>query len=361
MGVRRIVRARPTTPPLARFGRGAGGEGFHPVTPSPRHPVILRRAFTLVEMLTVIVIIGILASLITAAVIHARAGVKVFTVRKEISDLQQALEAYKIKYGEYPPDFASFIPMGSLPPAARIAVVRHLRNAFPRYLEDRPVDYDGSALDAWSRFEADLRNNYGLDATKFDAATALVFWLGGLPEQLPAAGEKWIPAGFHADKARPFQPGAPRTEPFFSFNGERLLPWPGAQGGFACFPPSIDQTPYVYFRARRDAVTGRFEYGAVIPTTTTFFLFSYRTPSGDMCYPYMDGYPGDPAVLSAATTDRPWCERQKYQIITAGMDNSFGQPSERWRDKVTGLGITNADFDNITSFADGKLEDAMPK
>ena len=92
MGVRRIRR-----------------QSCEPVKASPdtrRPPPATRRAFTLIEMLTVIVIIGILASLITAAAIRAAPAVKNFAVRKEISDLQQALEAYKIKYSEYPPDFA---------------------------------------------------------------------------------------------------------------------------------------------------------------------------------------------------------------------------------------------------------------
>ena len=393
MGVRRIVRTRPTTTPLARFGRGAGGEGTR-YAPVPRHSSFIphpssfpRLAFTLVEMLTVIVIIGILASLITAAVIHARAGVKVFTVRKEINDLQQALEAYKIKYGEYPPDFTFLTAMNpNMRSIGQTAVVRHLRNAFPRYMENYPSD-----AAAWARFVTDIRQytfrlnarNYYLDPDPFgdagvappagmtaalDPASALLFWLGGLPEgkRLPNgqlsghtdfdAGEKWVPAGFNADKASPFKLGLPRTEPFFTFNAERLFalqPMPADPtlfGPLRYHPPSIDRE-YVYFRARRDPVSGRFEYGASL--NATFFACAI---CGD-CVPYMSGLTGDPAVPD---TDRPWSDRQKFQIIAAGMDNQFGSGTA-WRDLATGLGISNADFDNITSFADGKLEDAMPK
>ena len=78
---------------------------------------------------------------------------------------------------------------------------------------------------------------------------------------MPAAGQKWIPAGFHADKANPFKPGLPRTEPFFTFNGQtdgsftverRTRADPTQCCRLRFYPPSIEQSPYVYFRARRD-------------------------------------------------------------------------------------------------------------
>jgi type II secretory pathway pseudopilin PulG len=326
-------------------------------------------------MLTVIVIIGILASLITAAVIHARAGVKVFTVRKEINDLQQALEAYKIKYGEYPPDFAfqmpaAINPNSDLAKIRRRAVMAHLQSAFPRYFETLPATPPDPDLSRWNAFRATLIANYNnsnLDLNSFDHATSLVFWLGGLPEQVPAAGDKWIPAGFHADKANPFRPGLPRTEPFFTFNADRLRavePHPDNPADPAMarllryYPPDIN-APYVYFRARRDAGTGRFEYGATIPGSTNPPVpFAYFHASGNVCLPYMNGIP-------SLSDPRPCCEPQKFQIIAAGMsDNCFGadpQISFIGRNLTTGDNITNADFDNITSFADGKLEDAMPK
>jgi prepilin-type N-terminal cleavage/methylation domain-containing protein len=335
------------------------------------HPSsFIPRAFTLIEMLTVIVIIGILATLITAAAIRARTAAKNFAVRKEISDLQQALEAYKLKYLEYPPDFATFEPLmmdASLINIRRQAVLRHLRNGFPRYVENldsRTIAAGRAPSDGerWNLFKVDLAV-YGLNPDNFDHASALVFWLGGLPEQPPAAGQKWIPAGFHADKANPFKAGLPRTEPFFTFTADRLVPGALPNSGFAYTPPSIEQAPYVYFRARPDGKSERFEYGAT-NLKTLFVWYAYLAPSGETCFPYLNGYTGDPSdpnianILRNPLTDRPWSDRQKFQIIAAGMDNQFGSGTA-WRDLVTGLGITNADFDNITSFADGKLEDAM--
>ncbi len=63
-----------------------------------------RGGFTLVEMLTVLVIIGILASMIAGAVMFALSAVGQTVVRQEISQLEAALNTYKTEYGEYPPD-----------------------------------------------------------------------------------------------------------------------------------------------------------------------------------------------------------------------------------------------------------------
>ena len=64
-----------------------------------------RKAFTLVELLVVITIIGILTGLVTAAAVAARRRAKIATVVMEVKQLESACQAYKEKFGEYPPDF----------------------------------------------------------------------------------------------------------------------------------------------------------------------------------------------------------------------------------------------------------------
>jgi hypothetical protein len=215
----------------------------------------------------------------------------------------------------------------------------------------------------WNLFRQDVATNYpGLNTDYFDPATALVFWLGGLPEHMPdlAAGEKWIPAGFHADKANPFKSGLPRTEPFFAFNAERLIAQPHPVRGIRLQynPPAIDEAPYVYFRARFDANSGRSEYAFMLDANTPNAFTYFHAANADVCLPYTNG------TITIAEP-RPWCEPKKYQIITAGMDGQFGLLPTDWpptiRNLYDGSAISNFDFDNITSFADGKLEDAMPK
>lgn len=65
-----------------------------------------RGGFTLVEMLTVLVIIGVLASMIAGAVMFALNAVNQTVIRQEINQLELALDTYKNDYSEYPPDNA---------------------------------------------------------------------------------------------------------------------------------------------------------------------------------------------------------------------------------------------------------------
>jgi len=63
-----------------------------------------RRAFTLVEMLTVIAIIGVLAGLIIPAVISAIRNAKITRCKSEIANLKTGIDMYYSDWGYYPPD-----------------------------------------------------------------------------------------------------------------------------------------------------------------------------------------------------------------------------------------------------------------
>ena len=61
-----------------------------------------RRAFTLIELLTVMAIVGILAGLTFGAVRGVRERAKISLCRTELSTIAAALETYKRQYGDYP-------------------------------------------------------------------------------------------------------------------------------------------------------------------------------------------------------------------------------------------------------------------
>ena len=78
-------------------------------------------AFTLVELLVVIVIIAILAGLLLPAINMARNAALRAQTAVEITNLASAVEAYRLKYGDYPPDFSN----------PEIVVQRHILTAWP--------------------------------------------------------------------------------------------------------------------------------------------------------------------------------------------------------------------------------------
>lgn len=63
-----------------------------------------RRAFTLIELLTVIAIIGVLAGLIIATIGSVTRSRKISVARAELGVIESALDSYHAKYNTYPPD-----------------------------------------------------------------------------------------------------------------------------------------------------------------------------------------------------------------------------------------------------------------
>jgi|GEM_PF-3117614 len=79
-----------------------------------------RQGFTLVELLTVIIIVGFLAAMVAGVAPQAMRSVKQSSIRAEIQQLCMALESYKAEYGEYPPDGTD-----------SNAVSRHIKRCYP--------------------------------------------------------------------------------------------------------------------------------------------------------------------------------------------------------------------------------------
>lgn len=63
-------------------------------------------AFTLIELLTVIAIISVLAGMVVGLAPVASAKMKEARVRAELAGLVTAIESYKARFGVYPPDHA---------------------------------------------------------------------------------------------------------------------------------------------------------------------------------------------------------------------------------------------------------------
>lgn len=84
----------------------------HPLMPTLARPPVreaclnirqaANRAFTLIELLTVISIIAILASIAFGVMKGVKERAAISQAKTELASLAQALEAYKLQYGDYP-------------------------------------------------------------------------------------------------------------------------------------------------------------------------------------------------------------------------------------------------------------------
>lgn len=303
----------------------------------PKH--IQRGGFTLVEMLTVIVIIGILAGLIVGASVAVRNAARRAIIITEIKQLEMALQNYKSETGEYPPDFAFCDRNDAVGVEARARVVRHLRKAWPRMSLG-----SGDTELQFAKFLTLCGATAGPQPNQLNPSTALAFWLGGMPD---ADGQ---PRGFHSDPANPFKAGEPRTKPYFDFDKNRL-------GNYQFFPAKIQPaSPYVYFRAVK--IGAKYEYGAVNGTAFT----PYQIGSGDnICVPYLEDAVNENPV--GAADARAWRAPETYQILSAGLDGVYSTNDNTtpatpapFRVSRLGVGFSNGDYDNLASFAEGELE-----
>ena len=294
----------------------------------------MRAGFTLVEMLVVIAIIGILTGLLVPAVVVAMRHVKNSAIALELSQLDTACKAYKEKFGEYPPDFTDTSPTG--------AVARHIATAFPRYAGNWQTDIT-NVLSATTGL-----NSY----TQLTPQTALVFWLGGIPD---ANGNL---CGFAADPTNPFQiPAncASRIKPFYDFDLNRVSKtggsltysyWPqNAVGG-------MKTGEIVYFRAENGNYTT--DGGTLTSSFSNMKTFTDPQDSTGVVNPAVN-------MLISNTT---WVNPSSFQIFSAGRDLKYGTPSGTGPLQFpTGGNYSDSTgyiYDNITNFSNGTLESAMP-
>ena len=344
-----------------------------------------RHAFTLVEVLTVIVIISILAALVTVAVAGAmRAGHRA-RIAVQMNHVAMGLEHYKAEFGEYPPDMFDYETL-----------VRHVKKRWPRLDwskmpqipsgHPRPNGWGAMTPaeqtiweEAWSIKSAIDQayggHNVGFSREDFDnpypsrpPLGALVLWLGGFPN----ADGKF--SGFGADPANPFtiSNGAYDKRVFIDMelgksvhlidHGSWTIPVIGneVRGTFV---------PIVYFRGRADGGNGAYRVSGV--TSRTYKLdrlevkqFRFANSSEpNWCVPYAE---------EEHSVGIKWKNPTTYQLLHPGLDGIFGiegwdrsdtgpVPNQGRRFIKTGTGIGLQDLDNLTNFSDYKeLKSILP-
>ena len=114
-----------------------------------------RGGFTLVELLIGIAVIGILAGMLSYALIPALNRGKEFAIQQEMSQIESAIEQFKTKYGFYPP---SFVRVRNYDPDSNGTstlveqadfILAFLNRIAPNHAEDEIVTGTTRRIDLW--------------------------------------------------------------------------------------------------------------------------------------------------------------------------------------------------------------------
>lgn len=326
-----------------------------------------RGGFTLIELMVVIVILVILIGLLLPAVNSVRRTARDAEVRKEISDLEQAIAQFKVSFGIDPPSQITLYAMAADWTSTTYAPENARSSGLIRQM--------------WPRFDFANCGGSSNGMTFFATGTAapivmngsecLVFFLGGMFNSSGAL------VGFAKDPAHPFSTAITNREgPFFEFHGARSgttfvgrLTDVNNNGIPEYHDPLPQQTnPYVYF----NAASGSYRTSNTAPPSPPqpvlvmsapfpawySWYCSSTTPVTAPTWHNVDGYPAmNFAYFSSfsatnARASTPY-KPKGIQIISPGADTRYG---------IGGLFDPNAatrmsddDRDNITNFHPGRL------
>ena len=343
-----------------------------------------RAAFTLVEVLIAILIIGILMALLVPTVAGALRRGREAQVSAELNNLATALASFKNTYGDYPPSRVVLCEAGynnsgltsaqlsaaagPLSPSGNDTDLTlnqliqrsrlYLRKFWPR------VDFDNGTIPF--NFNS---NSSTTEVLVLSGAECLTFFLGGIPTN-DGAGRITGVSGFSKLPTNPFMPlnpvtnpaSANRTVPNFEFNAGRLVDLDN--DGIPSYLDPLDVTPgnrraYAYFSAYGtnaydpndvnglgrhydpslpandyehevpdDTTTGYIERGFTVTFPTTSSTANYAVSPGPN--PYTSGVP------TAGSAN--WINPNSFQLFSSGADRLWGLGGTYAQNSLGGTG-----------------------
>lgn len=300
---------------------------------------LVRRGFTLIELLVVITIIGILVGFIAPAVFRALTTSEEFVINSDIVQLNASVEAFKTKYGFYPPDFTRIRTLNDFIP--------YLNRIAPNH------GHTPAQLNAWwTNIGSQLSGDPMIplpDGRKGPVAS-YVFWLSGLSKnkQYPLTDLSGVPLVAYNQAINTAGTAVPaiEREVFYDFKSDRLL-IDGFIAGYSQYRGRPE--PFVYFELNS------------LPSLTnanfTTFLSELRTvgtqKGTSAVYPYFD-----PTKSAALAFSERLAKRDSFQFIAAGLDGLFAPDTGTTTQDIMALVPANAKFerDNLTNFSNGRLE-----
>jgi prepilin-type N-terminal cleavage/methylation domain-containing protein len=291
-----------------------------------RHP----RGFTLVELLVVIGIIAILMALLTPAVMWGINAGRRTRMGVEIAALNDAIEKYKSRVGDYPPNFRDYN-----------AFIRHVRTRYPKI---NVASLNVLIVNAYGPGFSVTAPPGVNDRPRVDEGESLVFWL----------------ALTRNDPQYPFNPtGTAALQTYYEFDQRRLVDvdgdsFPSYRAAFA------KDTFYLYLDSRSYDELADVTNAATDPTSGAYAeIDATVTPPThqQVVRPYFWSESPTPAFMNPTS----------FQILCAGQDGEWGNVdplTNAYAGVKTfpgGLNYTPQDRDNITNFSEGRtLEDHIP-
>lgn len=295
------------------------------------------RGFTLIEILIVVVVIAILASLLSPALISAVRRSREAATSASLGTIDQAFASYKLDVGAYPPSRVILIEDGDysdaslraklglagvIPPEIkklRDRTLRHLRRAYPRaaFSTTGPTFMPGP--DGSKMYWHDFNGNDQIDRTAviLDGFECLVFFLQGMPSNSVEA--KPIPTT--RNPIWPFAAingtnhvlaGSTRVAPRYTFS--QFSDYNG--NGFTEAIDALGDNPIAFFASyggEYDPLDCELASEPIRAFMSKDIAFAARGPN-----PYSDG----PAIAGARSIR--WHRADSYQLISAGRDRMFG-------------------------------------
>ena len=283
-------------------------------------------AFTLVELMIVIAIVGVLASLIAVGVMKAFERSKLVSARIEISQLEAAVSAAKLDLGnvdELPSrlrianSVANFSTASALPGETPADVTLRLStwSLFQKAFGKTIVGSGAPAVFNWRG--PGNAPNAGNVAITLDGMEALMFWLGGIVENGKFTG-------FAASKTDPTLTEAAsskRKGPYYQFETTRVS---------------------------GTASTGKLGYNNAWDGPFLYFSKSYYNTPINGVNAYRSN--NTPATLPATYPPYPasyFYNPKTFQIISSGQDQTFG-PGGYYQPPFT-IGVPG--YDDLSNFS----------
>ncbi len=328
----------------------------------------LRSAFTLIEMMVVVIIIAVLAGLLLPALGRARTSANEARVVVEIKGLESGIAAFKAKYGCEPP--SSFIlylnQAGWSSDPTNMAIVRQI---WPQFDFTMGAGSGTTFPAFWTNIQKQVNGN---PAVPMNSGECLLFFLGGV---VPAQGANQMPQGFAKNPAYPFSPpsvSANREGPFFDFSDVVRVKDIDGNGVNEWYDQLPNQSkPYLYFSSYEGRGynlnelpnNGSSSYTiASFPSLHDMYRVSPTAATAAQYPPSSRSTNANGSVVASGSQLLPPQKPQSFQIISPGYDGEYGFGGI-FNATLPNSGLTDGSgnpdilaYDNLTNFNGGRLK-----